>query len=150
MKTFKIKKTKPSLTVIGWVEFVGLPELRLRHIKAKIDTGARTSALHTAETDVFERDGIEWVRFHVQMKNTDPERWFEAVVHDRRNVKNTSGVPEERIVIRTPLKMAGKSWPIDVSLTDRTNMRLPMIIGRSAFKGRNIAVHTRRTRLTET
>lgn len=145
----KVRKPKPGLKVIGWIEHVDLPELNLHRIKAKIDTGARTSALHTAQMHVFERNGLSMVRFHVQIKHTDPERWFEANVFDTRQIKNTSGIPEERIVIRTPLKIAGKSWPIEVSLTDRTNMRLPMIVGRTALKGRNIAVHARKTNLSE-
>jgi hypothetical protein len=145
----KLKKPKSAPSVIGWVEHVDLPELGLRHMKAKIDTGARTSALHTAQMEVFEHEGKQRVRFHVQIKDTDPERWFEADVHDIRSIKNTGGVPEERIVIRTRIKLAGRSWPIDVSLSDRTKMRLPMIVGRSALEGRNIAVHTRRTKLAE-
>jgi hypothetical protein len=137
-----------GLSVIGWVEFVDLPALDLHRVKAKIDTGARTSALHTAQMEVFTRDGNDWVRFHVQMRETDPERWFEAPVHDLRHIKNTSGIPEERIIIRTLIRLGGQSWPINVSLTDRSNMRLPMIVGRSALRARNIAVHTRRTNLT--
>lgn len=144
-----VKKPKPGLSVIGWIEHVDLPELDLRHVKAKIDTGARTSALHTAQMEVFERDGLQLVRFHVQMKHTDPERWFEAPVHDIRPIKNTSGIPEQRIVIKTPMRIAGQRWSIELSLTDRSNMRLPMIVGRTALKGRNIAVHTRRTNLAE-
>lgn len=146
----KVKKPKPSLSVVGWVEHIALPKLHLHNVKAKFDTGARTSALHTNQIETFTNEvGEEWVRFHVQMKHTDPERWFEAPVHAIRPIKNTGGIPEDRVIIKTPVKIAGRTWPIEVSLTDRTNMRLPMIVGRSALKGRNIAVHTRRTNLSE-
>lgn len=142
-----VKKPKPGLSVIGWVEHIALPELDLPRVKAKVDTGARTSALHTAELQLFEQDELEMVRFHLRLKNTDPERWFEAAVHGRRMIKNTGGVPEERIIIRTPIVLAGRKWMIDVSLANRANMRLPMIVGRSALKGQNIAVHPGRSKL---
>lgn len=146
----KVKRPKSSISVVGWIEHIDLPMLHLRRVKAKFDTGARTSALHTSQIETFTNDaGEEWVRFHVQMKHTDPERWFEAPVHSVRSIKNTSGVPEDRVIIKTPIKIAGQTWPIEVSLTDRSNMRLPMIVGRSALKGRNIAVHTRRTKLSD-
>lgn len=146
----KVKKPKPDLSVVGWIEHIDLPMLHLHRVKAKFDTGARTSALHTSQIETFTHDnGDEWVRFHVQMKHTDPERWFEAPVYAIRPIKNTGGVPEHRVIIKTPIKIAGQTWPIEISLTDRSNMRLPMIVGRSALKGRNIAVHTRRTKLSE-
>ncbi len=149
----KVKKQKPRLSVVGWVEYVSLPKLKLDRVKAKFDTGARTSALHTRQIEVFtKRDKAgneEWVRFHVQMSHTDPEHWFEAPIYAIRPIKNTGGIPEHRVIIKTPIKIAGRTWPIEVSLTDRTNMRMPMIIGRSALKGRNIAVHTRRTKLSD-
>ena len=77
-----------------------------------------------------------------------PEIWIETPVYDRRPIKNTSGVPEERIIIRTKLRLIDRSWDISVSLADRSNMRFPMIVGRSALKNHNIAVHTRRANLT--
>jgi hypothetical protein len=73
---------------------------------------------------------------------------LEFPVHDRREIKNTSGIAEERVVIRTRLRLGTKSWLVPVSLTDRKVMRFPMIVGRTALKSRNIAVHTRRAKLT--
>lgn len=142
------KKPKPELSIVGWMEHIALPELGLSDIKAKFDTGARTSALHATDIETFMRDGSEWVRFNVQISNDTPQRQLEAPVYDTRHIKNTSGVPQERIVIRTPIVIAGRRWPITVSLTDRSNMRLPMIVGRTALKKQNIAVHTRKTKLT--
>lgn len=150
MAGLKMKTPKRELLVIGWMEHLDLPDLGLAQIKAKIDTGARTSALHAIGIEPFEREGESWVRFQVQLDERAPWRWVECAIHDRREIKNTSGIPEERIVIRTQLKLTDRSWPISVSLTDRTNMRFPMIVGRSALKHHNIAVHTRRTNLTRT
>lgn len=144
----KVKKRKPDLSVVGWLEYIALPELGLDHIKAKFDTGARTSALHATEITTFTRDEVEWVRFRVQLDADAPTVQLEQPVYDTRHIKNTSGVPEERIVIRTPVLIAGRTWPIAVSLSDRSNMRLPMIVGRTALKKQNIAVHTRKTKLT--
>lgn len=144
----KAKKPKPDLSVVGWLEYIALPDLGLHHIKAKFDTGARTSALHATQIETFMRDDQEWVRFNVQLEEDDGHVQREQPVYDRRQIKNTSGVPEERIVIRTPVVIAGRKWPIAVSLTDRSNMRLPMIVGRTALKKQNIAIHTRKTKLT--
>ena len=145
-----IIKPKPDLLIIGWMEHIDLPDLDVRQLKAKIDTGARTSALHATHIEVFDDDGTEWVRFQTQISNDAPTHWAECPVYDRREIKNTSGVPEERIVIRTRLKLTDKSWFISVSLADRSNMTFPMIIGRTALKKHNIAVHTRRANLTRT
>lgn len=136
-----------KLLVVGWMERVGLPDLGLMDMKAKIDTGARTSALHAERIERFERDGEDWVRFRVAHNGTKGRVTAEHRVHDLRAIKNTSGVPEERVVIRTTLAIAGRKWRIDLSLTDRSNMRLPMIVGRTALSAHNVAVHTRRTRL---
>lgn len=148
MKIDKIKKPKPDLLVIGWMEHLDLPDLGLRQLKAKIDTGARTSALHATQIETFQRAGADWVRFQVVSDEDMPQTWAECEIYDRRHIKNTSGIPEERIVIRTKLKLTDRSWNISVSLTDRSNMRFPMIVGRTALKHHNIAVHTRRSNLT--
>jgi hypothetical protein len=140
--------TRRPLLVIGWIEHLDLPQLGLLQIKVKVDTGARTSALHATAIQTFFRDGAEWVRFHVPLGTDDPGTSVEAQVHDRREIKNTSGIPEERITIRTRMRLAGRVWTIPVSLADRSEMRFPMIIGRTALKGHNIAVHTRRANLT--
>ena len=150
MKTphLRVNRPRPDISVVGWMEYIDLPDLGLKRVKAKFDTGARTSALHSSQIETFARDGLPWVRFHVDIAVAEPDLWIESPIHDTRHVKNTSGIPEDRIVIRTPVKIAGRIWPISVSLTDRSNMRLPMIVGRSALKKQNIVVHTRKTNLT--
>ncbi len=135
-----------TLIVVGWTEIVGLPALGLDTLKAKIDTGARTSALHADAIELYEDEaGARRVRFRVHHGAARSRAQQDQPVHDVREIKNTSGVPEERVVIRTPLSIAGHLWRIDVSLTDRSNMRLPMIVGRTALAAHNVAVHTRRT-----
>lgn len=146
--TPKPKKPKRELTIVGWLEFVRLPDLGLERIKAKFDTGARTSALHATKIETFMRDGVDWVRFNAQFDRDLPAKMIEQPVFDKRQIKNTSGVPEERIVIRTPVVIAKRKWQIAVSLTDRSNMRLQIIVGRTALKKQNIAVHTRKAKLT--
>ena len=141
------KTPKPELVVIGWIEHIDLPDIDLLDIRTKIDTGARTSALHATQIEQFTRDGEQWVRFHVQLTEDLPGVDLEAPVYDLRHIKNTGGVPEERIVIRTTFRIAGRAWPISVSLTDRANMTFPMIVGRSALKRQNIAVHARKANL---
>jgi len=149
MATLPKKKTKPPQLTIGWIEHIDLPELDLHEIRAKIDTGARTSALHATDIEPFERDNTDWVRFKVRLYEDSPEITLESPLHDTRHIKNTGGIAEERHVIRTRFCVSGQCWPVSVSLTDRSNMRFPMIVGRSALKKHNVAVHTRRAHLTK-
>ena len=143
MKTPRRKAKSPAL--IGWMEMADLPLLNLARVKAKIDTGARTTALHAIDIEEFERDGEAWLRFRTQLSEHSPEQYIEAPYHSERAIKNTSGIPEDRYIIRTRLKLGKRQWMIDLSITDRGNMTFPMIIGRSALKDHNIAVHTRKT-----
>ena len=133
--------------IIGWMEYVDLPDLPLNNIKAKIDTGALTSALHAMEIKRFLRDGHQWVSFLTEDTAGDGLVKIEAPIKERRDIKNTSGVPENRIVIRTTIRVGDETWPLDVSLTDRSNMKFQMIVGRAALKQHSIAVHTNRAHL---
>lgn len=144
----KVKTPKTDLLVIGWLEHLALPDLGLMNVRAKIDTGARTSALHATEITAFMQGDVEMVRFMAQLDEGQAPVLIETPIYDRREIKNTSGVPEERIVIRTKLLLTDRTWPITVSLSDRSNMRFAMIVGRTALKKHNIAVHTRRANLT--
>lgn len=135
------------LKVIGWMEYIDLPDLPLNDIKAKIDTGARTSALHATDIRRFQRDGHHWVSFLTEVPGGEGMIRIEAPIKERRNIKNTSGIPENRIVIRTTIRLGDETWPLDLSLTDRTNMTFQMIVGRAALKNHAIAVHTKRAHL---
>jgi hypothetical protein len=121
--------------IVGWREWVGLPSLGIARVKAKMDTGARSSALHANSIEAFEHGGQQCVRFDVmgEVKNMP---WHEAPIADRRLVRSSNGETELRYVIRTALAVAGQTWPIDITLTNRERMDLPMLIGREALAGR--------------
>ena len=129
--------TQEKLT-IGWREWLALPELGIQAIKAKIDTGARTSALHTFGLAPFEQRGILKVRFgiHPLQRRKDIEIYCVAVVVDRRRVTSSDGQSERRYVIRTAIALGAFRWPIELTLTDRKSMRFRMLLGRAAMGGR--------------
>jgi hypothetical protein len=135
------KKKKRPVTEIGWREFVDLPDLGIRHFRAKIDTGARTSAIHATQQKLLKQDGAAWVEFHVPVPGTPRTTRCRARLVESRAIKNTSGVPEDRYVIETTLVMGGRRWPIEVSLADRENMGFDLILGRTAIRRRRILVN---------
>lgn len=126
------------LLKVGWREWVALPALCLPAIKTKIDTGARTSALHAFLVEPFEREGILNVRFgiHPLQRRRDIEIFCESEVIDCRVVSDSGGHREKRYVIRTPIKLGVLEWPIEVTLTNREEMVFRMLLGRSAMRGR--------------
>ncbi len=130
-----------SLAVIGWHECISLPELGLKEFAVKVDTGAKTTALHADNIVTFYKGDVKWVRFRSPDVPGSPQRTCEFPVFTNRDITNTSGKPETRIVIRTPMVLAGRKWKIDISLTDRGTMRFPLILGRRALRNKNIAVH---------
>ena len=120
---------------LGWEEWLGLPSLSLPAIKAKIDTGARTSALHAVAIEPFGPAEKPQVRFLMRPDPNDPglEVTCSSPVVDRRNVTSSNGETELRYVIRTEFEIDGKKWPIDISLTNRETMSYRMLLGRSAI-----------------
>ncbi len=128
----------PGRTVIGWREWVALPELGLPAVKAKVDTGARTSALHAFRVETFEEAGRRRVRFwlHPLRRKKQLEVCCQADLLDRRTVSDSGGHREKRCVIRTPVELAGERWEIEITLTNRDSMLFPMLLGRKALEER--------------
>ena len=132
------KKSKDDLITVGWREWVYLPELGLPWLKAKIDTGARTSCLHAFSIEPFEKNQKKWVRFgiHPNQDDTDTEIYCEAEVVDERVVTDSGGHQEERYVISSRLVMGQLDLPVELTLTNRDTMRFRMLIGRTAMENR--------------
>ena len=123
---------------LGWREWVLLPELNLPLIKAKIDTGARTSCLHAFSLEPFNKGRSAWVRFgmHPQQHDSETEVFCEAEVVDKRIVTDSGGHKEERYVISTLLELGKVRWPIEITLTNRDTMRFRMLLGRTAMQNK--------------
>ncbi len=126
------------LVIIGWREWVSLPGLKIAHIKAKIDTGARSSSLHAFEIEPFDHEGEPWVRFQVHpiQRRDDFSIPCQAPVHDIRNVRSSSGESAARYVILTDVSWMGEKWTAELTLADRTQMGFRMLVGREAVRGR--------------
>ncbi|MEQ9368909.1 MAG: RimK/LysX family protein [Coleofasciculus chthonoplastes F3-SA18-01] len=127
-----------SLSIIGWRERVALPDLGISQIKAKIDTGARSSALHAFDVETFSRDGKTMVRFKVHPYQRDTHRTVsaEAELIDQRQVRNSGGHAQLRPVIQTMVELNGERWLIELTLTNRDVMGFRMLLGRQAVRKR--------------
>ncbi len=124
--------------MLGWREWVALPELSLPKIKAKIDTGARSSALHAFAIEPYRKGGQRWVMFaiHPLQKKTDESIECHAQVKDRRLVMDSGGHKQRRYVIETPLVIGPAVIRAEMTLTDRDSMRFRMLLGRTAMNTR--------------
>lgn len=135
MKTPKKKIKRP---IIGWREWLDLPELGLTDIKAKVDTGARTSALHAFSLRTFKEGNKDRISFDIHPIQHDNNTVVTctADIIDQRWVSDSGGHREERFVILTPVTLGHRTWPIEITLTERDTMLFRMLLGRSAIRKR--------------
>lgn len=138
MAVKKQPKTPRQKPVIGWREWVGLPDLGVDPIRAKIDTGARTAALHAYGLETFELDGKTIARFvvHPEHRRLGPAVVTEAEVIESRTVRSSSGATEDRFLIATHLSIGSHRFIAEVTLTRRDEMGFPMLLGRQTIRRR--------------
>ena len=133
-----MKTGRPDRKVIGWREWVSLPDLGIARIKVKVDTGARSSSLHAYDLQEFERNSETWVRFkvHPVQRVTAQIVQAEAAVLEFRSVRSSSGRATMRPVIVTDIELLGFRWPVELTLANRDAMGFRMLLGRQAFRQR--------------
>ncbi len=124
--------------IVGVVETCTLPDLSVSNLQIRVDTGAKTSSLHADDIKRFTKAGKPWVRFNIHPDVYNVERIVEcsAKLHDIRSIKSSNGVAEERYVIKTSLQLGDQSWPIELTLTDRSDMSYLMLLGREGMGAR--------------
>jgi ribosomal protein S6--L-glutamate ligase len=124
---------KKEPMILGWQEWVALPMLGLPAIKAKIDTGAKTSALHAFDIEAADEAGVVTFKVHPVPRRADLVITCRAKMIDAREVTSSNGESERRVVIETDLEIAGRRWPIEITLSNRAMMRTRMLLGRQAL-----------------
>lgn len=130
-------RERPEPSIVGWRELVGLPELVDTRIPAKIDTGARTSSLHATQIERFDRNGRRWVRFLLDLGEGRSEPvTCEVPRADRRMITSSNGDGQERFIIKTALTLGNHTFRAEFSLADRSDMKFPILIGRTALRRR--------------
>jgi hypothetical protein len=134
-----VSSDSENYPVLGWREWLSIPSLNIPHIKAKVDTGARTSALHTFDLETYETDtGQERVRFlvHPFQDDTDTVVPCDCAVIGNRSVRDSGGHEQVRPFICLPVVLGDHTWEIEFSLTNRDNMKFRMLLGRTAMEDR--------------
>lgn len=131
-------KPVPDLPCVGWREWVALPALRVPAIKAKVDTGARSSSLHAFHLEEFTRRGVDMVRFEVHPFQRDSKTTIhcEAPLLEHRKVRSSSGESAHRPVILTLVEICGVPYEVEVTLARRDQMGFRMLLGREAVRRR--------------
>jgi hypothetical protein len=131
-------RLKRHMLVIGWREWLAIPEWGIARIKAKIDTGARTSSVHASGIHYFKQDGVDMVRFkvHPHRRSFRHTVIVESAVVDKRVVRSSNGEEDLRPVVRTYVELCGVCWPLEITLAKRKMMGFRMLLGREAMRGR--------------
>lgn len=145
MKKAINSRTKSPL-LVGWREWAMLPTLCDEPILAKIDTGAKTSAVHAYRVREVTRDGRPHVEFylHPVQKERRPEIYCLEPIYGRRSVRSSNGAEQERIVIVVPLRLGRRKWPIELTLANRDDMGFRLLIGRDAL-GKRVVIDPARS-----
>jgi hypothetical protein len=134
----KLKKKKKLKKIVGWREWVQLPDLTSQKIKAKIDTGARTSAIHAEDIVIFRRGGKKWAYFSILPKQKNPHKTKTLLMEvvEKRKVRSSVGHETVRPVVKTLLKIGNEEFEIELTLVNRDIMGFRMLIGRTALRPR--------------
>lgn len=121
--------------IVGNLEICDLPDFGIDQLEVRVDTGAKTSSLHVDNLEKFTRSGKPWVRFdlHPDVHNVEKIKSCEAAVHDSRRIKSSNGISEQRYIIKTLFKLGQHAWPIEITLTDRSDMSYLMLLGREGM-----------------
>lgn len=135
-----------QLLTMGWREWIVFPDLGVRPVKAKVDTGARSSTLHAEDIELIQQSGVKKVQFRVYplQRSKEKSALCVAELHDERWIKSSNGGREMRPVIRARIQWSGCLWDIDLTLTSRDLMGFRMLLGREAVRGRCL-VHSGRS-----
>ncbi|MDP6170330.1 MAG: RimK/LysX family protein [Candidatus Marinimicrobia bacterium] len=143
----KIKKQKVNghYTPIGWREWIYLPNHNDFAIKAKVDTGARTSALHATHIEEYKKNSKTWIRFRLHQSNEYVQIVSRLIKHV--NITSSFGDTENRPVIKLKIQLGERSWLTEVTLTTRTRMTYPMLVGRNSLMKKHL-IHSHKSYLT--
>jgi hypothetical protein len=132
------RKRPKAPPLVGWREWAALPTFCDHKIKAKLDTGAKMSAIHAFRIEEIEEDDGLWVEFylHPAQKRRRPEIFCRAPVIDRRLIRSSNGAVQERLIVTSTLQLGGLRWPIEISLANRDDMGFRLLLGRDALRRR--------------
>lgn len=130
-------KIKNFKDILGWREWIDFQSLKIKNVKAKVDTGARTSALHAEDIEFFKKNGKQYVRFtvHPDQKSKSRKKRCEAKLVETRKVKSSVGTMTKRPVIMTTISIGNYEWDIEITLVNRDIMGFRMLLGREAMRG---------------
>jgi len=137
--------------IVGSAEWCAFTNLAIPAIRARVDSGAKTSSIHAFNISQFKRDNSPWVTFEVHPIQYDRRTVVrcEAAVIDRRNIRSSNGTTEKRFVIRTPITIGNETWDIELTLTNRDSMGFRMLLGREAMQGRMLVDPATKSHLGE-